>query len=288
MKKLVILPLVAVVALTACGKKASYKSRANLIRTSKPAINPRAVNTPAPVAVEMSALEMLAQDQAFQSKKDKDAILAIKAEIRGVTLKVETSKMTLHLALKNEGDCAPQKFEKNLTISQIKNFAQFNEKVRLSCVGNSCEQILMIVEDKKMVSGSGEQQIEKEGAVAILLKKEADGLYKPTSNQSAEFYQVNNAEVGLQSCSQEVVRDEEPASPVEQGTPDAAVVPTPATPETPAATAPAAPASAGDEEDDDQVSPTAPAAAPQTPSTDTPVAPTAQDSAGDEDEDDSL
>lgn len=239
-KKTILLPLmVAAIGVTACGKKASYKSKVSSSRTSKPAINPKTVNTPAPVAVESTALDILAQDSVFRLLHNSKASQLIKADVRGVTMTVNTTGAVSHVSvdmiLKSEDNvCSKKQIQKDVKLFQLANFESLDAKHRIRCVNKSCDQILMIIEDKKLVQSGNENAanagaVEQAGAVAILFHKENAQTYKPHTTEAKEIYQVNNAEVGAVSCQKEVeaaqkIIDDnskaQPISPDNAGTPD--------------------------------------------------------------------
>lgn len=241
-KSLLIPLLVATAAISACGKQSSYKAKMESATTTKSMIDPRSVNKVADAVTEQSAIDLLAQDQFFKSVYKSDASKIIKSNIRGVSLSLSANgsmtQAVLNLALKSENnECSPLKLEKSFNSSQRTIFVNFDENKRVRCVGKTCDQLLLVIQDKKQLStGDENTAVMQDGAVAILLQKEvSSNVYKPVTTQSPEIYQVNNFDVGLQSCVLEAKRDEEakkakakadatakPASPIGAGTLDPA------------------------------------------------------------------
>lgn len=205
MKKQLILSLaMAAVAVTACGKKDSYKAAKTQREIVKP--SPADTNEVAAAPVEEKAEQNILADEHHQMYRKSSLSVLMKQEILGVSAKIEKNadKANIEVTLldSRSEECKEKTFRKdNVLFSSLKQLTAIDGLGRIRCVENDCINVLLLVEDRRSLENEewgGSTMIN--GTVAILLKKDESGVYKPLTTGSEDFLQVNNATVAIEAC----------------------------------------------------------------------------------------
>jgi hypothetical protein len=203
-KQLIMILALSAVAFTACGKKDSYKAGKVIREQAQP--SPADNNEVADTQVEEKAEQNILTDEHHLMYRYSTLSEMMKKEIIGVSAQITKTedKASIEVSVLDSRteDCQEKSFKKeDISIKNLKDFSVINNLGRFRCIEQSCENILLLVETRRSVENEefGGRSV-LNGTVAVLLKKDESGIYKPTTTDSKDFIQVNNTELAVQSC----------------------------------------------------------------------------------------
>lgn len=76
----------------------------------------------------------------------------------------------------------------------------------LRCLDEKCEQVLLLIEERKEVQVGARKESEY-AVAAIVLNKGKDGLYNPMEMNSSVIAKVSSSELGSKMCAEAVLKD---------------------------------------------------------------------------------
>lgn len=194
-KKIVLCLSMVAVAVSGCGK--SYK-----------AIQPQSteINDVAAESKEKQAQNIILQDVSYTENQSTVLSQILKTELLGVSARLTNSgeKSILEVSVLDSKsvDCKEKTSRFELETKKMDTELQkINSLGRVRCLETACDHLLLVVEKRRNVKSEGSVNGSIiDGTVAVLLKKNEDGVYSPLNTESQDFLQVNSTEVALQAC----------------------------------------------------------------------------------------
>jgi len=216
MKKQFILALaVAGLAITACGDKAGYRSHKGTETITEADENtvrdPIVLKAEEIAGGEISHVE--ADTQASQTFLENILGLSVKFETAtenvGAAGEFSASIIVVSILTKEETNCTPKEVRTTQIINEkIVNGVNINGIGKLKCLEADCNSLILMLQKSREASpgGSSSNQI-VDASVAVLLSKDASGVYVPVKSDSQTLAVLNSAEQGAAVCRGEVVED---------------------------------------------------------------------------------
>lgn len=202
-KKIAIAFVLTAAALTACGKKGGYQAKQLNHKVVAPV--PSEVNDVADETIEVKAEKLLLSDDQLSSSRSSAVAEILKSELLGISAKLTANgdKTAVDISILTdksencEGHVSHAQIETKhmITLNKMINFG------RVSCVDTSCDHLLVIMEARRKVKTvDAAEGTVMSGAVAVLMKKDGNGIHKPLTTESKNFMQVNSSQVAVETC----------------------------------------------------------------------------------------
>ncbi len=206
-QKIIIACATVALALSACAKKDSYISakggQASFIKED--------VSTK---TVEQRATDVLEQDTQYtairqneQSQDLRESIVSVQVEsttIESPTGQLEAFKITFLDRNCQEQEKVISVQEKALLMSEeglgISNFPGVQGVLRLNCLDEICEGLLVRIQQTSNVAGQGMPSNVPQAEASLVLGRNENGLFQPLLTKNNQFIQARNLEDARVSC----------------------------------------------------------------------------------------
>lgn len=212
-KNLIIALAVAGFAISACGKKASYRSH----KTETTVIDhtvPEVTEEKAEESVAQKAEALVLKDEVSIANGSNTFSESLRSEILGVSLtqQIEHSgqayqltSLEISILTNKDQSCLPQKTTtQRFSPDQLNRGVSIANLGRLVCIDKDCNNMVLFIEKKISDMPSGSLPQEATATVPVLLSRSEDGTFRSVATESGRFINVGSAEAASDKCLQDL------------------------------------------------------------------------------------